>query len=378
MRTGTRKISKAVIAPLAAIALIVAACGGGDDTPAPATPAPTPDAPAAPAAEPASLTFMLPSDNPLQYYPLFVAEALGYFAEENLTVNIETIGGSGAVMQQVIAENALIGMPSPPAYLNGVSRDNDIVWFYQMHYTNVFDLIAPVDGVASTDELRGQTVGVSEFSGGEVPFVRAIMDEAGLVEGTDWELIQIGEGGALTFNALQTGQAQAYASSIYDVASLNAAGLTTRSIMPESYKNYPANGFVVTRETLESQSDVLVRFVRAVNKATVFGRTNPDAALALATEGRPDLYDDENIVAAFWAATLGMMTPAAAVADANIGTPYMPGWQGIHDFLAAAAEDAGGLPRRVDLDAAITTSIVDQAMDFDVAAIQEQARNFAG
>lgn len=322
---------------------------------------------------------MLPSDNPLQYYPLYIADTLGYYAEEGLDVTIEVIGGSGAVMQQVIANNADIGMPSPPAYLNGVSRDNDIVWFYQVHYTNVFDLIAPVEGgLTSPEQLRGQTVGVSEFSGGEVPFVRAIMGEAGFVEGVDWELIQIGEGGALTFNALETGQAQAYGSSIYDVASLNAAGLPTRSIMPDAYKNFPANGLVITRDTLENRSDMLTRFTRAVNKAVVFGRTNPDAALALSTAGRADLYDDERIVAAFWEATLSMMTPPAAVANEAVGLPYLAGWQGFHDFLAGAPEDAGGLPRPVDLSVAITTSIVESAMDFDVAAIEEQARNFAG
>jgi len=376
MRTGTRKISKAVIAPLAAIALIAAACGGGgDDTTAPAASAPAPDAPAA---EPASLTFMLASDNPIQYYPVFLAEELGFYAEENLTVTVETVGGSGAAIQQLIAGNATVAQPSPPSFLNAVSRDNDLVWIHQMHYTNVFDLIVPADGVATAADLGGQTVGVSEVSGGEVPFVRAIMAETGLVEGTDFEIVPIGEGGQLTFNALETGQVQAYSSSIYDIASLNAAGLPTRSIMPEAYKNYPANGFVVTRDVFESQGDVLTRFLRAVNKATVWGRTNPDAALAIVSATRPDLYDDATIVAAFWAATLGMMTPAPAVADANVGTPYMPGWQGFHDFLAAAPEDAGGLPKEVDLSVAISTRYIDASQDFDVAAIQEQARNYAG
>jgi NitT/TauT family transport system substrate-binding protein len=389
MRSTNRKFRGAsILAPLAAFALVLAACGGDDaaEEPAPADPGAEteePDEPEEPTeepastAEPADVTFMLPSDNPVQYYPLFVAQELGYFADENLTVTIEDVGGSSAVIQQVIAGNADIGMPSPPAYLNAASRDQDIYFFYQMHYTNVFDLIAPDDGeITSPEDLQGRSIGVSELAGGEVPFVRAIMGGAGLSEGTDYEIVAIGEGGALTFNALDTNQVDAYASSIYDIASLNAAGLTTTSIMPEEFKNYPANGFVVTGDVLESQEDVLVRFLRAVNKATVFGRENPDAALEIATQGRSDLYDDPEIVEAFWNATLGMMTPPDAVADEAIGSMYRDGWQGFHDFMAAQPEEDGGLPQEVDLDQKLVYDLVEQAMDFDIEAIRAEAQAY--
>jgi NitT/TauT family transport system substrate-binding protein len=330
-------------------------------------------------AETVDVTFMLPSDNPLQYYPLFLAEELGYYAEEGLNVTIEDIDGSGQVMQQVIAANTDIGMPSPPAYLNGVSRDQDVYFFYQMHYTNVFDLIAPADsGISSVEDLRGEAIGITEEAGGEVPFVRAIMGDAGMTEGEDYTLLPIGEGGALTFNALESGDVAAYAGSIYDIANLDSAGMDTSSVMPEEYRNYPANGFVVTGDTLESESDMLTRFLRAVNKATVFGRANPEAALEIATRDRPDLYDDPEIVDAYWEATLGMMTPPQAVADDAIGTMYFDGWQGFHDFMVAAPEDQGGLPQEVDLETYLHYDLLDGAMDFDAEAVEAEAESWTG
>lgn len=357
-----RRVSSVAVAAMASLALLAGACSdGGSD------------------AEAATIKFMFASDNPIQYYPVFLAQELGYFEEENLTVEIESVGGSSAAIQQLLAGNADIAMPSPPSYLNAASRGEDIYFFYQMHYTNVFDLIAPDGGpVSKPEDLKGLTVGVSELAGGEVPFVRVIMSDAGLAEGTDYEIVPIGEGGALTLNAIQSGEVQAYSSSIYDIASLKAAGQPVTSIMPTEYRNYPANGFVSTGALIDEREDEFVRFLRAVNKAVVFGRTNPDAVLDILVPTRPDLYDDPVIVAAFWEATLGMMTPPAEVADAAIGLHYKPGWQGLYEFLRAAPEDEGGLPADVDLDTRLMTRLIEASQDFDVAAIQEQARNYAG
>jgi NitT/TauT family transport system substrate-binding protein len=374
MRSGWRSHRALWAAVPLTLALLLAACGAneGGDT------ADDGGEDAAPA-ETADVSFMLPSDNPLQYYPLFLAQELGYFAEEGLNVTIEDIDGSGQVMQQVIAENTDIGMPSPPAYLNGVSRGQDVYFFYQMHYTNVFDLVAPDDGeITSVEDLRGQPIGITEEAGGEVPFVRAIMGDSGMTEGQDYTLLPIGEGGALTLNALEGGEVAAYAGSIYDIANLTSAGMSTVSVMPEEYRNYPANGFVVTGNTLESEEDTLIGFVRAVNKATVFGTANPDAALEIATRDRPDLYDDPEIVEAYWDATLGMMTPPDEVADDPIGTMYFDGWEGFHDFMAASPEDEGGLPEEVDLETYLHFDLLEPAMDFDVEAIESEAESWSG
>jgi NitT/TauT family transport system substrate-binding protein len=377
-----RRASSVAIAALASLALLAGACAGGGDTAADGgDTAAGGDAPAdgGSTAEPATIRFMFASDNPIQYYPVFLAQELGYYEEENLTVEIESVGGSSAAIQQLVAGNADIAMPSPPSYMNAASRGEDLYFFYQMHYTNVFDLIAPEGGpVSSPADLKGLTVGVSELAGGEVPFVRVIMSDAGLNEGTDFEIIPIGEGGALTLNALQSGEVQAYSSSIYDIASLKAAGQPVVSIMPTEYRNYPANGFVSTGALIEEREDEFVRFLRAVNKAVVFGRTNPDAVLDILVPTRPDLYDDPVIVAAFWEATLGMMTPPAEVANEAIGLHYRPGWQGMYEFLRSAPEDQGGLPADIDLDSGLMTRLIELSQDFDVAAIEEQARNYAG
>jgi NitT/TauT family transport system substrate-binding protein len=379
VRRGTSRSLVPLSSLLLVLALAISACGtdDGDDVVADDGDVTADDTLADGDGELQEITFLLPSDNPLQYYPAFVADELGYFAEEGLAVNIEEIGGSSAVLQQLIADNAEIGLPSPPAYLNAAARDQDVFFIHQLHYTNVFDLIAPTDsGLTSVEDLEGLNVGVSELAGGEVPFVRAVLGSVGLIEGENITLVPVGEGGALTFNALDTGEVQAYSSSVYDIASLVAAGMPVVSVLPEEFQNYPANGVVVTGERLENDRDMLVGFLRAVNKGIVFGRANPEAARAIAVAAAPELYDDEAIVEAFWEATQQLMRVPADVQDEPLGTMYMPGWQGFHDFISEGTEEEGALPSPVDLNAVLVLDLLEEANDFDVEAVEADAEAY--
>jgi NitT/TauT family transport system substrate-binding protein len=361
---------------LLVIGLLLSACGEGAEPAAEDDGTATDDE----GEEPADLrdvTFLLPSDNPLQYHPIFVAQEVGYFAEEGLNVTIEDAGGSSAVIQQLIADNADIGLPSPPAFLNAAARDQDVVWVYSMHYTNVFDLVAPADsGITSVTDLEGRNVGVSELAGGEVPFVRAVLGSEGLVEGENVTLVPVGEGGALTYEALDSGQVEAYSSSVYDIAALAAAGLPTVGLLPDEFKFFPANGVVVTADKLENERDMVLGFLRAVTKGTVWSRTNPEAAEQIAVNVAPELYDDEEIVDAFWDATQQLMSVPPDIEDEPIGSHYMPGWQSFHDFISEGTEEEGALPQPVDLDAALDTALLEEANDFDHDEIRNDAEGY--
>jgi len=394
MKTLTGRIG---IALVLLASLVLAACSG-DTTATTAdtagttagTTATTADdggtttAPAETTAPPADLipvTFALTNQRSIQYHPFYVADYLGYWEAEGLDVEIVIVSGSSATVQQIVAGNVMIGNPSAPATAQGFAGDNCIKEFYTYSHGNVFGLATPADsGIESLEDLAGQTLGVSEPGGGEVPLVRAMMASAGLADGVDYQIAGIGEGGALTFDALTQGRAQAYSSSVFDIASLEAAGLPLRQLMPDAYKYFPSLGLVVTCETYDTQQDVLTSFGRGLAKATVFSAANDDAAREIAADYEPELFEDAALADAFWAATLDLNAPPPDMGDGELlGTHYLAGWELYLEFATQGTEEEGALPAdSVILDELLSFDLLEEINNFDRAEVEAEAEAFPG
>jgi len=108
---------------VAALGLVLGACGDGTETTTtagggeatttagggePTTSAGETTTTGEPAEETTAMTVLLPVDSP-NMYGFRVAEANGYYAEEGLEVSHQFLDGSGAVMQQLLADNGQIG-----------------------------------------------------------------------------------------------------------------------------------------------------------------------------------------------------------------------------------------------------------------------------
>lgn len=323
---------------------------------------------------PAKLTFVFPVVSVTQYHPFYIARELGLFEDEGVEVEFVTAGGSSAAIQQVLGGNADAALPSPGAALNAAARGQDVRWIFSYQYSNIFTLVAPSgSGIAAVADLRGRQVGVSELSGGEVPLVRAMLRNAGLEEGVDVRIVPVGEGAALTVNALRTHQVDAYSSNLFDVAALKARGVPLDVIMPGYVQQYPSNGIVTTSRTLREKRPQLLALARAVAKAIVFAEANDEAAFRMATRIAPAEFEDAALSRAAWEAARTLRTPPAAITGQPIGSHFRAGFQAYHDFLARGNEDEGALPRAVDLDAVLDSSLLADANAWDKDAVRRRA-----
>jgi NitT/TauT family transport system substrate-binding protein len=314
--------------------------------------------------------FMFPVESVNQYHPFYIADELGYFAEEGLKVEFHDAGGSSAAIQQVIAGNAEAALPAPSAFLNAVAQGYELKWVYSYQYSNIFTLAATASsGIASMADLKGKKVGVSDLSGGEVPLVRAVLSEAGLREGEDVQLVPVGDGSALTVDALQNGQVDAYSSSLFDLAAIQSAGIDMVTILPKEAQDFPANGVVVSAKMLADEPEKLAGFLRAVAKGVAYSAANDERAFEMAKKIRPEEFEAEKLAVANWAAAHILKTPPAALAAEPIGTHYVPGFQAYHDFLRQGSEEEGALPTDVDLSVVLDSSLIASANDFDKAAV---------
>lgn len=316
-----------------------------------------------------TLTVMIANLRAIQYFPVYLADAGGYFADEGIDVGeIQIVSGSGAAVQQVIAGNIDLLISNPAASISAVAGGQaDMVVYCSSHYQNIFTLATPTStGITDIAGLEGGTIGISEPSGGEVPVVRAAMATEGLVDGEDYQMLAIGEGGQVTFEALSNGDATAYSSSVFDVAAIEAAGLPLTHLLPPEFLYVPSIGYSVLRETFDSRSDALTRFARATARAYEWGsqEENREAVNELITPYNAELFEDPAFVDATWDATLTLMTPPEEMGDADYCAHYIPGWE---TYVAAALEtpvEEGGLPGEVDIPSVADESLVPAINDF--------------
>lgn len=313
---------------------------------------------------------MFPVESVNQYHPFYIAKHLGYFAEEGLDVDFQAAGGSSGAIRQVLAGNADAALPAPSAYLNAVVQGHDLKWVFSYQYANIFTLAATAkSGIKSIADLKGKKIGVSDLSGGELPLVRAVLAGAGLNAGVDVQIVPVGDGTALTVDALQSGQVDAYSSNLFDMAAIKASGLDMVTILPKDAQDFPANGVVVTAKALSSNADAIAGFLRAVAKGIVYAAANDAKALEIAKKIRPEEFEVEALVKENWAAAGILKTPPAALADKPIGTHFVSGFQAYHDFLRSGKEEEGALAADVDLSKALDSSLIDAANKFDRSAI---------
>jgi ABC-type nitrate/sulfonate/bicarbonate transport system substrate-binding protein len=321
---------------------------------------------------------MLPVQDEIQFYPWYVADELGYFEEEGLDVTLEAVDGSSAAIQQLIAGNADAALPAPGAFLIGVASGQPLKWIYSFQYSNIFTFVTPADsGITSVEDLANRKVGISEPSGGEVPLVRAILRDAGLTEGQDVELVPVGEGSSLTIEALRSGQVDAYSSSVFDVAAIEAAGINVNVILPEAAAAYPADGVVTSEEAISSRRDDLVGFLRATSKAIVFTEANPEATLDILAGLAPEAFEDKALAERFFDVSIGLTKAPSELSGKPLGSHYVSGFEAYHDVLLQGSEEEGALPEAVDLSRALDDSLLSEANDFDRSAVEEQAREYS-
>lgn len=344
--------------------LVLAACGGAADEPVAAGTG---------GGDAAEIDFIFPNDGApgIIFYPYFVAEDLGFFEEENLTVNVIPSDGSSPATQQLIAGQADAGTPFSASVIEGFVEGHDTRYIYTYSTGQNFGISVQADSdIRSVADLEGTTIGISEVDGGEVAVINAALANAGLDPATAVEMIPVGQGNPATLAAIENGEVDVYASSGGDMLLLRARGLDLRDITPDEFKNFPAHGLSTTAAVLEEQSDALARLGRAYAKATLFCQTNRDACQTIMARLSPAEFEEE---------VLGEteMTRLLDITVVEDGAPFgahdREAWDAYNEFRLITEPDA----ELADLDTFLVDDLVDQFNDFDHDAIVEMAESYS-
>jgi NitT/TauT family transport system substrate-binding protein len=267
--------------------------------------------PHAVAQEKQELTIAFPSPGGLGYFALYNAIGEGYFEDEGLVIQPQSVNGSGQVIQALLAGQAQLGHPGPGPLLNAREGGEDLVYIYNYFTRSQFNLVVPEESeFQSPTDLKGKVIGVGTSDGAEVAFVRSIFDAEGMTEGEDYTFITVGEGGMAVAGFMQKA-IDAYASDTAGVATLQLRGVDLRVLTPPEFQAYFGNGYVVTREYMEANGDVIERFGRALVKGIKFGidPANREATLEHAKLGNPQQLEDMEFADALLDVYFNLTTP---------------------------------------------------------------------
>lgn len=227
-------------------------------------------------AAPRTVTIGLGFQPNVQFTPFYVADKLGYFKAEGLTVKFQH-GYINELMPLLLQGklDAVVGDPEDAIFARNQGNPVKYVMaMYQKSPVTVFST-KPLPNAAA---LKGMTVGLPGPYGSSFHAIQAVLDEAGLTEGKDVKLANIGY---TQLDALKGGKVDAAVGYINnDVVNLRAGGTKVNTL--DMSAAYPMVGAGIITTDRNLSSDLARKVVRASQRGLKFTVANPAQAFKTA------------------------------------------------------------------------------------------------
>ncbi len=255
--------------------------------------APTPAAPAAPAPGAAAAPQPAPREPTtvevgvisitLGYWPNWVGEAKGFFADEGIRNEITTTRSMTNGLSALSGGSLHLLGGSPTAFIQAVEHGADLIAVASGQRDPAYSLIARPE-IGAVEDLRGRTVAVSALNGGDTVILRKLLLARGLRE-SDVDFTIAG-GTPDRYAAMASGGAvAALLSQPQDLQAL-AQGYRRLALSTEVLQEYQYNSWVVRRDWAQNNEDTLVRWLRAYARASRWlnDPANREEAIAIGAE----------------------------------------------------------------------------------------------
>ena len=249
-----------------------------------------------------------------EHTEFFVADQLGYFADEGLAVTILEGNGSGSVVKLISAKNNDFGIADFGALSKSVAegvRAKAVLLIYRKNPGGILSLKST--GINGPKDLEGKTLGTAPAEG---PFIifPAYM-KANSVDQSKVKIVNMDP--AVKVAALCSKQVN----SIIEFATAEgpvARGQCTEPVVEQLYANFGvtsiSSGIVVNPDTIRDKPQVVKGFVKAVQRALAYDKANPDAAIKIVTDRFPQTVEPKS--------GLDQLKVNIAISEPPAGKPY--------------------------------------------------------
>jgi ABC-type nitrate/sulfonate/bicarbonate transport system substrate-binding protein len=307
--------------------------------------------------EPDKVTFMAgfkPQAN-LPFVGAYVAQKKGFFAEENLEVEIQHVSTPGENFRFVSLGEVQFSTGDAATVIERAGDEPPLgivaIALVGQRGQQGFAVLADSD-IESPADWAGKRAG---YKGTQpTPDFLAILNAAG-VDPSEVETVKVGfepqvltEGAVDIFpvfisNEPDTLRSLGYETKVFEAADFGAPtlGLT----------------YITSRDYLDENPDVVLRFVKAALRGIAYARDNPDEAVDIVMEFAPqeDRAHQRYMLDTELAAARNGLTDLD-----GLGWMTAEQWRRLHDFLV----EYGGIPEALDdVSVAYDTSVIEQAYE---------------
>ena len=196
---------------------------------------------------------VMPKQRSANYFPLIVGEALGYFEEEGIEVNLLPSDTPIPFVNFLRNGQADIAMLDSAEVLQAVAAGVDLRVVYEVMQTAPDGIaVSGESAISDVAELEGETVGL--VSDRDRVTMQIALDARGMTE-DDVTTVVVGEAGPTLAAAFRDQTVAAIAGSGPDWLAIRANGIPVNLITPEEVSNKPGNTFAVAAETLEEKPE---------------------------------------------------------------------------------------------------------------------------
>jgi NitT/TauT family transport system substrate-binding protein len=300
-----------------------------------------------------------------------VAQQAGFFKDEHLIVDKQYSGNSSIASQLVASGKDDIGSFAIEPILTGYDKGLHLTAFFSRdpHY---FQVLAVLDSspIRTVAQFKGTTIG--EFTVGSAAEIPANVELAGAgLKRSDYTYIPIGSG-AQAISAMTSGKVAGVAFPYPELITYEAfAGQKYRYFWEPILKDIGDDAFVASPATIQTKGDVLRRFCRAIAKASILVRENPQLAAKYFIAGSGQKVTDELIANETRLLSLSQdMLAGYDPLSMKIGAMPLLGIQVLSKFMY----DNGLTKAPVPPAAIVTNEFIDYANDFDHKAFVAHAK----
>ncbi|MBN9112043.1 MAG: ABC transporter substrate-binding protein [Pseudonocardia sp.] len=355
--------------------LLLAACGGGSSDSGSGSGG---------SGAPAKLTFAIASAviGPKEEVAVYaVAQKMGYFSEEGLTVDTINADGSVAAIQAVASGSGSITASDAGSALAAAQKNVPITTVGGLVQNWPWKIATkPDSSVKSAADLKGKKLGVISLASGSAPYARAFVKAAGLDPQTDVELVPVGVG-AQAAAALNGGQVDALAlyTQAYTVIELSGTKLTYLD-NPDIFTGIRSLTWTASTKAFKDNPEVYGKFLRAAYKAMLFSASNPEAAMRIGYQVFPQILGGADPSTRLANDTETLKTWIKTATPATGDPSSWKDWGAISDpewaKTQAYTQQAGQITAPIELSKIWDPSQLQTANQFDSAAVIKQAAEY--
>jgi NitT/TauT family transport system substrate-binding protein len=295
-----------------------------------------------------------------------VAKFAGLYKAEHLDVDKE-YGGSASACAQLAASGKgdFCAMSIEPAIL-GYDKGLRLQVFFARVLRYDY-LLAVLDNspIRSLADFKGKDIGEPSTAGATEISANDMLAGAGLKR-SDYNYVTVGIGGA-ALSALLTNKVAGVSDSAVEIATLGSVGkVKFRVFRDPILDSIPNTVFAARPDIIAAKADLLRRYCRAIVKAALLIRENPQVAARYALMVTPEAIQTETAALIFMQNDLAGADPS----DPRIGYTPLNGVQLYAKFMY----DAGLTSTLVPAAALVTNQFIPFANDFDKKAWIAQVR----